>query len=751
MARENGVMSGPGRSSIQISCLLPISCLLHLLWAASLGADTPASPVLAYSTYLRESFKPTGIATDAAGNIYLAGNVNLDPASSLTNGLLLKLNPQASAYLYVRYFGGSRNDSVNALAVDAEGNAYIAGVTTSPDFPVTSGGNFGTAPANGTERSFVAKFDPAGQLTFADLLGASTNSYAQAISVSASGQVLVSGTSVASGFPASSGAYNIADTTFAPYLLELDPAGKKILFAATGIGGTSIAFDPSGNIVMAGTTNSLTYPLTPGTYQPSFPVFQTCVAPCIRQFQGANQYVTALDPTGSKILFSTSVSGGGNTMNNGLALDAEGNIYLTGLAGAAYPFTVTPPTAPTGPALSVLSTPALPFVTKLDPLGQKLLYSVPVGGVGVRVDANGLAYVGGILGPFNLYDVAANLPALSNIPPVCWQSEIPSARSAYVSQVDPTGRVSNSRFLGGTSLALAAAVLSNGKFWVAGTTNLPNFAFTPNALAANELKPVAAPGAYLGAVDFSPGSGLPNAPQIGCVVDPAGLQPAGPLAPNQLVTIYGSGLGPQVPVIASDYGTTTLGGVTVSFGTLPATLLYVSSNQINLAVPSSLSTFPSSTAMQVTFNDAPASPMQYAVAAQNPSIFLIPGSYGKNLSRYETVALNQDGSRNSVIAPAKSGSVVSIFLNGLRMNPGGTGVSPALYSGWTVVSVSQLNPFVVEVDMRVPVSGTLSCPATIAPACTNDFTVYDLNSYLTAGTFGSTGGLSISGIVYVAP
>lgn len=267
-------------------------------------------------------------------------------------------------------------------------------MTTSPDFPVIGGGNFGTPPVSATERSFVAKLDPNGNLVFSDLLGASTNSYAQAVAVNASGQILVSGTSVAKGFPSTPGVYSVSDTSFSPYLLELDPAGAKILFSATGIGGNAVAFDSSGNIYMSGSTGSLTYPTTPGSYQPAFPVFQTCLAPCFGSFQGPNQYVTKLDPTGSKMIFSTAVSGTGNTINEGLAVDTAGNVYLTGLAGAGYPYTVTPPAAPLNPALASLSTPAVPFLTKLDPAGQKLVYSIPVGGVGVKVDANGFAYAG---------------------------------------------------------------------------------------------------------------------------------------------------------------------------------------------------------------------------------------------------------------------------------------------------------------------------------------------------------------------
>ena len=717
----------------------------------ALAATAPTFPALMYSTYLRDSFTPHAIATDSSGNIYLAGNAIVDPATSQTTVLVVKLNPNTSEYLYVRYLGGSVNDNANALVVDSAGNAYVAGVTTSPDFPVTGGGNLATAPSIGTERSFVTKLNAAGQLVFSDLLGGSANSYAQAVAVNASGQVLVSGTSVASGFPSTPGVYSVSDTAFKPYLLELDPTGTKIVFSATGIGGNAIAVDSSGNIYVAGTTGSLTYPTTPGTYQPAFPVFQTCIAPCHGSFQGPNQYVTKLDPTGSKLIFSTAVSGTGNTLNEGLAVDAAGNVYLTGLAGAGYPFTVTPPTAPLGPALAALATPALPFLTKLDPAGQKLLFSVPVGGLGVQVDSNGFAYVGGILGLFANYYVAASLPALANLPAGCLLPEMTRGNSAYVSQVDTSGNVLGSQFIGGSTLTISGAALSHGTLWIAGATNLPDFPFSPNAVTGSNLRPIPQPGAYVGAVDFSAPQSPAGTPQIGCIVDAADLEPAGPIAPYQLLTIFGTGLGTAKAEVAPDNSTTTLGGVTVSFGSLAAPLLYVSSNQLNLAVPL-VAIGPSGTVMQVTVNGVSSPPLQFAVTSANPSLFLIPDSYQTNSQEFIVMALNADGSSNSSANPAQPGSVISVFVNGLSANPEVPSVPLALYTGggWSVTNYSQINPFVLKVDLQVPSSpANFNCQMPNTSACTATFKVYDLNSYLVGVQPGSTGGLAFGGIVYV--
>ena len=229
------------------------------------AATVPTFPALTYSTYLRDNFTPTAIATDSSGNIYLAGNVTVDPPSTQTSVLVLKLNPQATEFLYQRFVGGSADDGATAIVVDSAGNAYVVGSATSPDFPVTNSSNLATPPVPGsTERSFVFKLDPSGQLVYSDLLGGSTNSFAQAVAVNASGQVLVSGTSVGTGFPSTPGVYSVTDTSFAPFLLEIDPTGAKIVFSATGIGGTAIALDTSGNIYVAGTTGNLAYPLTPG-------------------------------------------------------------------------------------------------------------------------------------------------------------------------------------------------------------------------------------------------------------------------------------------------------------------------------------------------------------------------------------------------------------------------------------------------------------------------------------------------------
>ncbi|MGI8992429.1 MAG: SBBP repeat-containing protein [Bryobacteraceae bacterium] len=727
------------------------SLALLLSSGLAFAANTPSFPALTYSTYLRDGFTPSAIATDSSGNIYMTGSAIVDRATSQTSVLVVKLDPQASKYIYVRYLGGSTNDYGNAIAVDRAGNAFVAGRATSPDFPATNNGNPGTAPMINTERSFVAKLDPNGQLAFSDLLGSSSNSYAQAVAVNAAGQILVSGLSVSSGFPSTPGVYTVADTAFRPYLVELDPTGTKTVFSATGIGGNAIALDSSGNIYVAGTTNFFDYPTTPGSYQPVFPAFQFCLPPCTGSFQGRNQYVTKLDPTGSELIFSTAVSGAGNTANQGLAVDAAGNVYLTGLAGAGYPFTVAPPTLLALGADLTIS--AAPFLSKLDRAGQKLLFSVPVGGAGVQVDSNGSVYAGGILGvsrPLD-FDVVAGLPALAGVPSQCLPNNTFIQLSAYASQVDATsGDVLGSQFIGGSTLAISGVALSGSRLWIAGATNLPDFPFSPNALTI-QRGPSPSPGAYLGAVDFSLAEPPAGTPRIACVLDAADLAPAGPIVPYQLLAIFGTELGPAEAVAATDYSTATLGGAGVSFGSLSAPVLYVSSNQIDLAVPLVAEGPLATASMQVIVNGVSSASRQFPVAFANPSLFAATPSTN-SATNFLVLALNADGSLNSSSNPSHPGSFISVFVNGLTPDPRIATFPLHLDTdrGWAVTNFSQANPFVIKVDLQVPSSPTyFNCPRNVSP-CTAGFTLYDIN-YVAIPSVGpdAISGLAFRGQVYV--
>ncbi len=159
---------------------------------------------------------------------------------------------------------------------------------------------------------------------------------------------------------------------------------------------------------------------------------------------------------------------------------------------------------------------------------------------------------------------------------------------AYAAQVDgASGNVLGTQFIGGSTLTLSGVALSNSAgstLWIAGATSQPDFLFTPNALTPANFGPTPVPGAYLGAINFSQPQPPAGTPQIACIVDAADFAPAGPAVPEQLLTIFGTGLGPSTGVAATSV-IQELAGSSVNFGIDAAPLLYVSSTQINLAVP----------------------------------------------------------------------------------------------------------------------------------------------------------------------
>src|ERR1700732_1469936 len=110
--RDTLAVSGGGET------VLMLIRTFSLLLFSGLALAASSFPVLTYSTYLRDNFTPKAIATDSSGNVYIAGTAIVDPSTSQSTVLVVKLSPQASQYLYVRYFGGSVNDSANAIAVD---------------------------------------------------------------------------------------------------------------------------------------------------------------------------------------------------------------------------------------------------------------------------------------------------------------------------------------------------------------------------------------------------------------------------------------------------------------------------------------------------------------------------------------------------------------------------------------------------------------------------------------------------------
>src|ERR1035437_3168162 len=97
--------------------------------------------------------------------------------------------------------GGAGQDYAASVATDSKGNIYVAGLTYSPDFPVTPGALQTKIGSVGTSDAFVAKFAPDGTLLWSTFLGGSGDDWATSVAVDAAGNVLVTGWTRSANFP----------------------------------------------------------------------------------------------------------------------------------------------------------------------------------------------------------------------------------------------------------------------------------------------------------------------------------------------------------------------------------------------------------------------------------------------------------------------------------------------------------------------------------------------------------------------
>lgn len=694
--------------------------LCSLVVAAAIGPTAwPAN--LSISTYLKDGFNPAAIASDAAGNVYLAGSAVIDSVSQTMGAIVAKLDPKASQYLYLTYFDSAANDQLSSIAVDSAGNAYVAGWTTNPNFPLVGGpGALGTAPTSSSDaRVFVAKLSPEGVIVFSVLIGGSAMAMARGIALTPQGQILVSGIASSSGFPQTSGTYSVADSTNHWFLLELDAAATKTIFSATGIGGSSIALDAAGDIYLAGSSTGTDYPTTPGAYQTSFVQGHYCYDLCQIGFDGNLQHVTKVDAAASKLIYSTGLNDptglAGSTTNRGLVVDAAGNAYVTGtLFEAQYPFTVTTPSNYSG------------YLTKLDPAGANVLFSIPAGGGGVQLDSSGAVYVGGIV---SSYDPTAVVPTTPLAPPVvfswiprqCWPDNITAISEAYVMKVDSSsGSVLDAEWIDGSAPGATGIALAGGKVWITGGTPAPDVPFSPGVLAPQSLGPGFLAGGYLSAIDFS--GGVNTGPAIACVLDGGNLTHVGAVAAFQLISIYGASLGPATGVTAPDGTDSSIAGVSVTFDGNPAQLLYVSASQINVVVPAPLPSqavapLPTSTVMQLTVSGVTIQ-RQFPFTVSNMNLFADLSANEVSCpsviiaNGFQPLAANADGSSNSCTNPAKYGSTVSFFMHGVGAEQLGFPPPQQLldlqafvgFCSATITNASLIDGFVYKVDVSMPVS-----------------------------------------------
>ena len=475
-------------------------------------------PTLVYSTYLGGSIYSNGygVAADSAGNAYVTGETcasdfpttpsafqSVSPGSC--PAFVTKFNPTGSGLVYSTYLGGSKGSGAraNGIALDAAGNAYVAGTTDSPDFPTTSGAFRPVPLCVACDTGFVTKLNPAGSgLVYSTYLGGSIFDLIMDIAIDASGDAYVTGWTESVDFPITPGAAQpvfpgTASFSTSVFMTKLNASGTALLYS-TYLGGSqnafgyAIAVDPSGNAYVTGTAFG-DFPVTPFAFQ-------------VLSQGGVDAFVAKIDPTGfgsASLVYSTYLGGAANEDARGIAVDATGNAYVMGTTQSDN----FPTTSGAFQAVKT-SMPTLgsAFVTKMKPDGTGLVYSTFLGGTryqigtGIAVDASGGTYV---TGTTNSYDFPTTPDAFQPNKGgygACWWDAFVTAinpqGSALVYSTHIGGGIGGGSCGYGTDRGERIAVDVGGHVYVGGWTESTMFPTTP--------------GAYQTAPVSTDSSGLPN-------------------------------------------------------------------------------------------------------------------------------------------------------------------------------------------------------------------------------------------------
>jgi hypothetical protein len=404
-------------------------------------------PTVTYATYLGGTAEDDGyaIASDSSGNAYVTGqteSTNFPTAGGVapnTNAgefdvFVTKIAANGSSLIYSTYVGGSGNDSGNALAVDASGDAFVAGGTSSSNFPF-SGSAF-QKDLKGSLNAFVFELNPGGTaLTYSTYLGGTGSDVANGIAVDATGAYVV-GSTTSTDFPTTlnpiQGSINGSSNGF---VSKLNPPGTALLYSTYLGGGTgdfaSAVAVSAGEAYVTGGADSPSFPTTAEAFQ------KTCGSDGTCNGGLPDAFVTVYNAAGSNYVYSTFLGGAGIDQGLGIAVDSAGDAYVTGLTQSTdFPLLSAWQKTLVGTQNA--------FVSQLNPAGSALVYSTYFGGsqsdtaTGVALDLNLNAYVTG-------QTSSPNFPLVSPT-----QQIIGGGNDAFVSELNSAGVPVFSTYLGGS-------------------------------------------------------------------------------------------------------------------------------------------------------------------------------------------------------------------------------------------------------------------------------------------------------------
>jgi Beta-propeller repeat len=413
-------------------------------------------PVLGYSTYFGGTLADTAWAVALNtnnGSVYVAGQTlsvfatkkvsfstpgafqeyfeKGDPFSTTNvlqddflggkitgDGFVARFDDTGTNLIYLTYLGGSKDDLVSSVVVDAAGDAFVTGFTDSPDFPVSTNALYPHISGVQNSRNkafpgdaFIAELDPSGSnLLYSTYLGGSQLEAGNGITLDSAGNIYVTGLTGSTDFPVTNAVQSILKGTNNVFVAEMRADGSPLIFS-TYLGGTnsdsgeSLALDAANNIWVTGFTSSTNFPITTNAFTKV--LNGGLLKKAGKKYFAYDAFVAEFSSAGSSLLYSTFLGSTNNDVGYRIICDADGNAYVTGnSASPDFPNTVT--NVPglyahgniNGNKKDTGASDIDAFLTKFDANGN-MVYSALFGGkgddtgYGIGLDAAGDVFVAG--------------------------------------------------------------------------------------------------------------------------------------------------------------------------------------------------------------------------------------------------------------------------------------------------------------------------------------------------------------------
>ena len=368
------------------------------VFVSKLSADGSS---LIYSTYLGGGSFDSGraIAIDSSGAAYVTG-VTWSADFPTTPGVLqttyagqgdvfvAKLNP-SGGLVFATYIGGAGADTATSIALDSARNAYVAGYTSSLNFPMSHA--YQPTFRGGWQDAFVFALNTNGSSSiYSTYIGGSGNEVAQGVAVTPAGEAFIVGSTDSSDFPTASPIQSSNAGELDAFVVKLTASGG--LAYATYFGGRSsdygnaIAVDSSGVAYITGTTVSSDFPVTQGALQTATTTTY-------------DAFVARLRSDGT-LSYAARFGGTDSDEGSAIAVDSFGNAYIGGYTYSSdFPVRLAPQPLFAGSGGGMPANDA--FLARLNQDGSAIQFSTYLGGTaddrvtGLAVDGAGDCYVAG--------------------------------------------------------------------------------------------------------------------------------------------------------------------------------------------------------------------------------------------------------------------------------------------------------------------------------------------------------------------